>query len=460
MDDYGDRKFIQSAVVPFRYRNGILEILIITSRKKNRWVLPKGIVESDLSPWESASREAYEEAGVKGEVSSCCLGRYRYVKWGGVCHVDVFSLTVMEVFDCWPESGFRERHWVSLEEAALRMDEKRLKTIILSLPESLDLNHRLRDRFRGALVGTMVGDALGMPVEGWAMDQIRACYGQVRDMLPARLGAGTYTDDTQMMLALSEALLEKGDHPDLECIAAGFGENFDPSRGYGGNTQKILTGFRQGRPWREVVADNLLPGGSFANGAAMRVAPVVPAFYPDAQQAALVAEAQAQVTGHTHPEAVWGAKILALAVLTAIQRGTRGDCSGGKAFLEELLSIDNDLSHPAIRWILDHLDASPEEAARRLGTGLRSVESVPTALWSFLSCLDDPEETVIRAVNMGGDTDTVGAMAGALAGARHGYSAWPRRWLDALENGFKGRDYIVRLADAFFGRTIENQTNE
>lgn len=128
----------QSGVIPFRLRQEKLEILLITSRKKKRWVIPKGIIEADLSPEESAAKEAYEEAGVSGKVQSRMAGQYRYKKWGGVCTVKVYLLEVKEVLENWPESFFRDREWVSVREAQKRIQEKDLRKIIALLPESVD----------------------------------------------------------------------------------------------------------------------------------------------------------------------------------------------------------------------------------------------------------------------------------------------------------------------------------
>ena len=127
--------YTQSAVIPFRRRGG-LEILMITSRKKKRWVLPKGIVEPGLSPPDSAAKEALEEAGIEGAVSPGAIGTYRYDKWGGTCTVDVFTMEVETVHDSWLED-FRDRQWVSLEEAVARVDEEELKRILRTLPDLL-----------------------------------------------------------------------------------------------------------------------------------------------------------------------------------------------------------------------------------------------------------------------------------------------------------------------------------
>lgn len=125
-----DHFYKQSAVIPYRINGGQVEILLVTSRKKNRWVLPKGIREPDLSAAESAAKEALEEAGVEGTTSKKSVGRYSYDKWNGVCSVDVFPMRVETIHPEWLES-FRERVWVSTSEAATRVNEPDLKTILL-----------------------------------------------------------------------------------------------------------------------------------------------------------------------------------------------------------------------------------------------------------------------------------------------------------------------------------------
>ncbi len=140
----------QSAVVPYRFRNGELEILLISSRKKKHWVIPKGIVEPELTPLDSAVKEAWEEAGVTGSVpANGSIGNYKYRKWGGTCRVQVFLLAVTEIVEDWPESGFRDRKWVKVHEAVkMTEDQAGLQKILRSLPESLKLFAADRDTER------------------------------------------------------------------------------------------------------------------------------------------------------------------------------------------------------------------------------------------------------------------------------------------------------------------------
>lgn len=121
--------FRQSAVLPYRVQGEDLQILLVTSRKKRRWVVPKGVQEPGLSPDQSAAKEALEEAGVEGQVESTAIGSYRYDKWGGTCTVLVFPMLVETMHEDWLESE-RERQWQAAEEAASRVEEPELKQLI------------------------------------------------------------------------------------------------------------------------------------------------------------------------------------------------------------------------------------------------------------------------------------------------------------------------------------------
>jgi phosphohistidine phosphatase SixA len=125
----------QSAVLPYRRRYGDLEVLLITSRGKGRWILPKGIVEPGLTAAESAAKEALEEAGVEGIMADAPLGSYRYEKWGGICDVDVYPLLVSDELADWPESGVRRRRWLPVPEAAQEVEVEGLGEIIGRLPD-------------------------------------------------------------------------------------------------------------------------------------------------------------------------------------------------------------------------------------------------------------------------------------------------------------------------------------
>lgn len=126
----------QSGVIPYRLEQGKIEILLVSSRKNKRWVIPKGIVEPDLTPQDSAAKEALEEGGILGEVLPESVGTYTYEKWGGVCRVVVFLLKVTSLEANWLED-YRERQWFSLSEAQKRLEEAELKNILLKVGDRL-----------------------------------------------------------------------------------------------------------------------------------------------------------------------------------------------------------------------------------------------------------------------------------------------------------------------------------
>ncbi len=110
------------------------EILLITSLSSKRWIIPKGWPDTEQTLAESAAREAFEEAGVTGDLQPAALGTYHYMKErkdGGMpCSVDVFALKVTKELDDWPEKGARQLAWLSLEQAAARVAEPGLRQIL------------------------------------------------------------------------------------------------------------------------------------------------------------------------------------------------------------------------------------------------------------------------------------------------------------------------------------------
>ena len=107
----------QSGVIPMRRGDAGVEVLLVTT-SAGRWTIPKGVVDLGSTARDSAVREAFEEAGVRGTAGTEPIGSYRYHKWGGECVVEVFLLDVDDIVDRWPEHARRDRRWMSVEEAA------------------------------------------------------------------------------------------------------------------------------------------------------------------------------------------------------------------------------------------------------------------------------------------------------------------------------------------------------
>ena len=128
--------YTQSSVIPFRVVDGRLEIVLVSSSSQKHFVIPKGIADPGLSLTESAANEAFEEAGVEGEVLSPSLGSYDYAKWGATCSVEVFPMRVTREL---PEAEWEEKHrgrrWVSVDEALKLIKQAALKPMIRMLAE-------------------------------------------------------------------------------------------------------------------------------------------------------------------------------------------------------------------------------------------------------------------------------------------------------------------------------------
>ncbi|MCU7829122.1 MAG: histidine phosphatase family protein [Candidatus Thiodiazotropha sp. (ex Myrtea sp. 'scaly one' KF741663)] len=129
----------QSSVIPYRMNDGQLEILVVRSSKCKHWVVPKGVSDPATSLQASAAKEAFEEAGVEGEVGEQALGSYKYEKWGADCTVQVYPMAVNKIIPetAWEESH-RGREWLSPKQAMKRVKQSELKPMIQALAEQLE----------------------------------------------------------------------------------------------------------------------------------------------------------------------------------------------------------------------------------------------------------------------------------------------------------------------------------
>jgi poly(ADP-ribose) glycohydrolase ARH3 len=311
------------------------------------------------------------------------------------------------------------------------------------------------DRCIGCLLGTACGDILGAAVEGWAASEIRKQHGDLRDFLDVGRGFGCYTDDTQMTLALAASLVECG-AVDAARVSAKYAEFYEPWRGYGGTAHRVMRVLRGGGDHRG-TGRLQFPEGSFANGGAMRVAPVGLAYRHASDGVLYRAVEDAILCTHVHPEAVDGALVQAKAV--AIVATIMPESFDPLGMLDSLTALcRTETMRGKLEMLADSIAHEDEDifVIARVGNGIRAIEAVAATLWAFLRYGQQPEECVIKAVGFGGDTDTVGAMAGALVGAMHGSSWIPSRWFENIEHGVWGRDEILSLARQLAGLDVRS----
>jgi len=299
----------------------------------------------------------------------------------------------------------------------------------------------LKSKFVGSLVASGVGDAVGAGFEGWHVVEPGAikAVADRRDVL-------TYTDDTHMMIGIAESLIENRGF-DGEHMARTFVRNYErePWRGYGPGPPRIFRLVRAGETWDRAAA-TLYRGGSYGNGSAMRIAPVGVLYHDDLAGLREVAHKSSQIT-HSHELGKGGAALQAYAVALAVnlERTELVDSTEFLARLGEL--VDHEVYRQKLAKVAALLDeADRARVAAELGNGIEAFNSVPTAIHSFLSHARSFEEAVLFAVSLGGDTDTIAAMTGAISGAYLGVDSIPEKWRAKLEN----RLYIEELGEKLY----------
>jgi poly(ADP-ribose) glycohydrolase ARH3 len=300
----------------------------------------------------------------------------------------------------------------------------------------------LQKRFRGCLLGLAIGDALGATYEGESSSFIASRFPSPQALFDRDLGMLQYTDDTQMTIGVAEALLEDGEIR-VTTLCSKFVDNYVPARGYGRGVRRILDAMEEGRDY-VAIAEQAFPGGSYGNGAAMRVAPLALLFGDNLQKLEEQVARQSEVT-HRHPLANEGAQIIAAAV-TAVCGVDQLD---KPAFLERIRLV---CSQPPYMERWQRLSDVPPEQLAEFGNGIEAAESVMTAVACFLAWPESYMNAVGNAILLGGDTDTIAAMTGAISGAYLGVEAIPSAALAKLENDGKGRDYLFTLADRLLER--------
>lgn len=297
----------------------------------------------------------------------------------------------------------------------------------------------LRDRFRGALLGLAVGEALGAPAEFLTADQIVERYGVIAEMIGGGchdVAPGQTTDATDMALCLAESLADRGDL-DPEDVMRRYARWFETKpRDVSLTVRAVMLSYRAGTPWDLASrrAWEILGRPVAANGSLMRCAPLALAFSDDPGRRREASLDESMLT-HFDPLAGWACVALNDLIVAAMDDELREQLPVIAGALQ-----DDDLRISAA--LRDAVEAEPEEVQNSAFV----VDSLRTALWAVLRSATF-EEAVCLVVNLGGDADTVAAVSGALAGALHGEAGIPARWLAPLELREPLRAVADRLAD-------------
>jgi ADP-ribosyl-[dinitrogen reductase] hydrolase len=312
----------------------------------------------------------------------------------------------------------------------------------------------VKDRFRGMILGTAVGDAVGLPAEGMSKRRARKMFkGTWRHRLI--LGKGMISDDTEHTLFVIQCLLAHADNTDrfvrrlamclrwwLLSLPAGIG------MATGRAIMNLCVGVS---PYKSGVY-------SAGNGPAMRVAPIGAFFAEEQERSNELTELCTRIT-HTDPKAVIAAKAVSQTAswIVRAELSSRPDLA---EFIQMLSSVseDNewqDLVSKMEEGCKDGL--SVEEFADRLGlsNGITGFvyHTVPVVVFAWYVHCGDYEETLTAIWNCGGDTDTTGAIAGALAGLTVGETGIPSRWVDGIADWPRNTAKMREMADALAAKT-------
>ena len=286
----------------------------------------------------------------------------------------------------------------------------------------------LESRALGAYLGLAVGDALGATVEFLTPGEIRQQHGELRDIVGGgwlRLKPGAITDDTQMSLALGDAILEAGGW-DLQTIAEHWLAWLKSKPIDVGNTcRRGITRYLNDGSLSTPYSD-----GDAGNGALMRNLPTILYAFRDPARLDALSIEQAHFTHH-HPFSD-AATLCFARMVGEILQGAESGTGGGDHWRSRLQKIRRN----AAALVEQHRQFRFEPYPRRASGYV--VDTVQTVLHAFFAT-DSFESCLIHTVNLGGDADTTGAIAGMLAGAHYGVEAIPERWLKKLDRAARGR---------------------
>ena len=298
------------------------------------------------------------------------------------------------------------------------------------------------DRALGALYGLAIGDALGMPTQAMSSEDIRADYGRIdafldagpRQVIAAGMKAATITDDTEQAVMLGELLVAGGGHVDSIGFAHALlaWERSMEEKGsldlLGPSTKRAVERILDGVPQNEA--------GRFGstNGAAMRIAPVGIARRPEPVELFMASVVQACVVTHNTSLGMSSAAAVGMAVSVGLEGGSVEDAMDGAV---RAAVLGDRFGHQVaggkigarIPWAVGLLAATcPGRWAKVIeeiiGTSVASQESV-VAAFAIVSAVRDPWEAMCLAATVGGDTDTIAAIVGAVLGSVVGVDALP-----------------------------------
>jgi poly(ADP-ribose) glycohydrolase ARH3 len=301
------------------------------------------------------------------------------------------------------------------------------------------------NKYSGCFLGLAIGDAYGAPFEGGPIERLLwKAIGKTKD------GKLRYTDDTQMSIDLATSFIQnKG--VNQEHLATTFAENYRWSRGYGPSSAWLLKKIKNGANWQDVNRAKY-PDGSYGNGAAMR-APILAMLFPEDNELLNENIVKCSEITHVHPLAIEGAKLIAFMTCAALQDWNT------KAITEALPIWCNYREYQTkVAFCVESIQAFDSVQNKvlksKLGNGITASQSCVTAIYFALKFRDKSYNSMLaQAYNLGGDTDTIGAMAGAIWGAFNGCNAIDKSKTLSIENSARIIELSERLYAIAYNKT-------
>jgi ADP-ribosylglycohydrolase len=308
-----------------------------------------------------------------------------------------------------------------------------------------------RARAVGALTGLAIGDALGMPTQALPRELIASRYGVLTGFEPAPadqpvasgMPAGTVTDDTEQALLLAHLLINGHGVLDARRLAASLLGWEEGMRGRGSldllgpSTKAAVAAIVAGEPIEEAGKNGT------TNGAAMRIAPVGIAVSAADLEKLVDRVVEASWVTHNTGVALSGAAAVAAAVSAGVDGASVPEATAVAVRAAALASSHGHWIAAGdvgarIAWASDYVAGLPAVEAidriyRVVGTSVATQESVPAAFAALAVFPDDPWQACLLAASVGGDCDTIAAIAGAIAGACFGVDAFPRHAVETLD---------------------------
>lgn len=307
------------------------------------------------------------------------------------------------------------------------------------------------EKILGVLYGMAIGDAMGMPPELWSRKRVLEKYGRIETFLDGcpeniisyQYKAGQFTDDTAQALIILDSLMETDFVPDSNDIAKKLllwaeKENAFEKNILGPTSKMALHLWKEGKDAKPFSDE------SVSNGSAMRIAPIGTLFEPEQKKALCDYVAAVCRVTHTSDITIAGASMIAMAVASAMKYADRDqmieDVLGVEAYSMTLgastvspsLSTRIQYGFAFAKEYAEDETAFLEHLYHLIGAGVNISESVPAAI-SIAYYAFDVKKCALMCANLGGDTDTIGAMATAICGGAQGIHSIPKAYLDVID---------------------------